>query len=299
MIRIAFVLLLFCGCGNEDVFNAKLRGRTRMATKIWVGTTGAWSTAGNWSPSGVPVVDDDVIFRDNSQSVTTGLDQSALVGALDSLTIESTYTGNIGASGNPLIIDSDFVFNRSGGDEFWLKGDAVGSVVVLETNIAAENVFVVDGAQVRGYVYSGRMTLSATALFSGAITVLSTGGNLVPILIYNSGAESAGLILYDGLVESNTGTITGASFVHGGEFVHNGGTVTSLDCAGGVTYYDNGSILGLTSIGGLLDATRTTATRNITLLIMAGPGEVDFRGSGVLPGTIQRYTNSGILHEDH
>jgi hypothetical protein len=41
-----------------------------MATKLWVGTDsgneGDYSTAANWSPSGVPVATDDVILANSS-----------------------------------------------------------------------------------------------------------------------------------------------------------------------------------------------------------------------------------------
>ena len=36
------------------------------AAKIWIGVSGGlWSVAGNWSPSGVPIAADDVIFNTN------------------------------------------------------------------------------------------------------------------------------------------------------------------------------------------------------------------------------------------
>jgi hypothetical protein len=76
-----------------------------MATKLWVGTDsgneGDYSTAANWSPSGVPVATDDVILANSSQDITAGLDQSAV--ALTSFTVDLSYTGLIGSS------DSDFL----------------------------------------------------------------------------------------------------------------------------------------------------------------------------------------------
>ena len=69
-----------------------------MATKTWLGNDagniGDWDTADNWNPSGVPIAADDVIFANNSQDVLDGLDQSAI--ALATLTIDQSYTGNIG-----------------------------------------------------------------------------------------------------------------------------------------------------------------------------------------------------------
>lgn len=53
-----------------------------------------WSSADNWSGGAVPVANDDVILRDSSTNICWGLDQSAV--ELDSLTIEKSYTGQLG-----------------------------------------------------------------------------------------------------------------------------------------------------------------------------------------------------------
>lgn len=70
------------------------------STLVWVGTDdgneGDWSVAANWTPAKVPVNSDDVYLENSSQSVTAGLDQSAV--ALSTLNIAQSYTGNIGTS---------------------------------------------------------------------------------------------------------------------------------------------------------------------------------------------------------
>ncbi len=53
-----------------------------------------WANVKNWSPTGVPVAADDVVFRDSSSSVLWGLAQSGVT--LASLVIESSFTGYIG-----------------------------------------------------------------------------------------------------------------------------------------------------------------------------------------------------------
>mgnify|MGYP003631227384 CR=1 FL=1 len=62
-----------------------------MATKEWISTDGNWNTAGSWSPSGVPIVGDDVYFVSGSQDVTTGASSSVV---LDSLNFGTKYTGS-------------------------------------------------------------------------------------------------------------------------------------------------------------------------------------------------------------
>ena len=80
-----------------------------MATKFWLGTevshTGDLNRAANWSPTGVPIAADDLVFDGRStQNVTTNLDTFEGVD-LGSLTVWSGYTGTIGSSGStPMIV---------------------------------------------------------------------------------------------------------------------------------------------------------------------------------------------------
>lgn len=53
-----------------------------------------WDNASNWSPSGVPVNGDTVIFQNNNTSCLYGLAQSAVT--LADMTIDMSYTGKIG-----------------------------------------------------------------------------------------------------------------------------------------------------------------------------------------------------------
>lgn len=78
-----------------------------MATKTWTGATDtAWTTSGNWSPSGAPASGDDVIFDGTATGALAGSDQSATT--LNSLTIYSTFGSSspstilIGTNGTPL-----------------------------------------------------------------------------------------------------------------------------------------------------------------------------------------------------
>ena len=81
-----------------------------MATKYWLGTetsyTGNLNRSANWSPVGVPVAGDDLVFDGRStQNVTTNLDTFEGVD-IGSLTVWSGYTGTIGSSGSaPLITE--------------------------------------------------------------------------------------------------------------------------------------------------------------------------------------------------
>ena len=89
-----------------------------MATKYWLGTetsyTGDLNRAANWSPVGVPVAADAVVFDGRStQDVTDNLDVWAATN-LGSLTGWSGYTGDVSSSGSaPLIMQC------SAGTVYW------------------------------------------------------------------------------------------------------------------------------------------------------------------------------------
>lgn len=69
-----------------------------MATRTWVGTTSEnWGTASNWLEGSVPVTGDDVHLLNNAVNVSAGLDQHTVT--LNSLTIDLSYVGTIGAAG--------------------------------------------------------------------------------------------------------------------------------------------------------------------------------------------------------
>lgn len=89
-----------------------------MATKYWIGTNtgdeGDLDVAANWSPVGVPVAADVVVFDGRStQDVTDNLDVWAATD-LGGLTVWSGYTGDISSSGSaPLIMEC------SSGTVYW------------------------------------------------------------------------------------------------------------------------------------------------------------------------------------
>lgn len=76
-----------------------------MGSLQWIGTDsgneGDWATAANWSTGAVPIAGDDVIIANSSQDILTNLDQSAV--ALNSITIDQSYTGLIGTSASDFL----------------------------------------------------------------------------------------------------------------------------------------------------------------------------------------------------
>lgn len=64
-----------------------------MPEKYWIGTDGSWTTAGNWSPSGVPV-DGDTVWITELGSDIDPVDQSSVL--LAALHIHQSFIGSVG-----------------------------------------------------------------------------------------------------------------------------------------------------------------------------------------------------------
>lgn len=77
---------------NESMSGgAKASGTAKKSsTKRWTGASTSWNTAGNWTPSGVPGIEDDVLFSTGSQNCTLNI--AMYIG---SLTSTSGYTGTL------------------------------------------------------------------------------------------------------------------------------------------------------------------------------------------------------------
>jgi len=71
-------------------------GSATLSTSHVVASAGPkdWSTAANWSTGGVPASGDDVVFTNSANPCLYGLSQAGV--ALDSLTVDQTFTGTLG-----------------------------------------------------------------------------------------------------------------------------------------------------------------------------------------------------------
>lgn len=187
-----------------------------MATKKWLGNDagneGDWATAANWSPSGVPVAADDVILANTSQSVTAGLDQSAV--ALTSITIDQSYTGSVGTA------ETDFL-------------QVAASVAVIGQSRSGLGTL----------TGSRRLNLDFGSSTACDIQVYNTSTvaqdiNRTPLRI-KAGNASTDLIIYAGVASvsddtEDTSTI-GDIIVNGGSLtIGSGVTLTSITQSGGV-----------------------------------------------------------------
>lgn len=197
-----------------------------MGDCIWkgddVGNEGNWGIAANWV-GGVPVNGSEIFFRNSSQSVTGGLNQSTVHPG--SMQTARTYTGSIGSSGSPLKLDyiADQLFYEGQGSEAWFEfvnATTETPVKVADTGPGA-NALHLDAA-------AGGIT---PEFLKGVITI-DTGATVKTMRIgyVTSPASDVGLTI--------KGSVTlGPIYQHGGEVTSESGgsALTLYMTAGGFT----------------------------------------------------------------
>ena len=234
-----------------------------MANKLWVGTDsgneGDWDTAANWSPSGVPVATDDVILANSSQDILTGLDQSAV--ALNSITIDQSYTGLIGTS------QSDFL------------------------QIAASTAIIGQSRTTTGTLTgSKRLNLDFGSSTACDIQVYNTARiaqdqNRQPLRIQAVNA-STNLTVFNGQLavsdDNDDSSTLGAVTVNAGTVnIGQGVTLTTLKSAGGTTITQS-SVTTCTVKGGSVNFYDGVSASTITTLTVSDSGIFNHFGSGTI-----------------
>ena len=236
-----------------------------MATKTWIGTDGSWSTAGNWSPSGVPA-DADTVFITSGSDDIDGDNQSAI--ELARLVVGPKFTGKIGTSGTKMQIDAD-VLDFSGAGDTYLDGFYTTTTVQdTGTSATALNLSGATIATLRIVGGKGNVNIASTITLSTTIEMIGANGVTLNIADSTTIGGSATLTMDDGKVELGQAvpTIT----IYGGELeaTLDTGTVTELTSYGGRVRWKptlDCTITTLTLYGGTFDSRdATTATYTIT-----------------------------------
>ncbi|MFN0049115.1 MAG: beta strand repeat-containing protein [Cytophagales bacterium] len=186
---------------------------TNADTITWTNSGGdnVWSNVDNWDSGTVPTSSDDVIF-DNDQNCE--IDESV---SIKSLTIESSYTGNISRSAG---IVSMTILNKLGSVSFDIS--AVSDAVTISSNTNIQD----------GYVNLGVGTIALTNVtISGGVLELPGSSNT-----------------FNGNVIVNNGTLllsnaSGTSNFNGSLFRVGSGIINS-SLSGGFFRTDNSTISG-------------------------------------------------------
>ncbi len=259
----------------------------------------AWDNAKNWSPTGVPVNADDVVFRDSSSSVLWGLAQSAVT--LASLTFEQSYTGYVGLNKRQFV-------TGSGGESATGKAEYREDYLDIGWDACriGENFSIGTAAGSQRLKLDNAKTTggSTTTVFETASASVDTNQPAVRLLfadsaadlLVRSGAGGVGVAVDDAGETSTVGDVsvsdpTTASRVFLGagvtvtNFTQDGGenviraaaTVTAVNCYGGVLNTEGAdwSITTLNAKGGTVYANHTPTGGNAIGTIELDGGTVD------------------------
>ena len=242
-----------------------------MTTKRWIGSVstsaGDYSVAANWSPTNVPVASDDVyISADDSENVTSGLNQSAV--AVDEFRIERGYTGTIASSTGYLRIDPNrVVFEGSGTSYIDTETTAGKDVTVYGAAAAAAGK---RGLYLMGTigvltVNSGKVAFCGLPGESDTVTDVRTSGATADVLM---GVDSThtNIDCLSGTIKTRSANATTDIKLWSGTVTHEGkGAVTNVHIYGG-TFIANGAgtITNLYLRGGIADFSQNAESRTVS-----------------------------------
>lgn len=155
-----------------------------MATKYWDGSTdGDLNTAANYTPSGVPGAGDDLIFDGRTTvDVDGSMDTFATVD-LGSITIQSGYTGDIGAVDAPMEFEVNGTVYIAGTGTYYLQCDAGadtdGDVVKCIINTPTGSVYLSSQAndESNAAVWTKVEVLAGTVYLQGDSEKSNHGGD--------------------------------------------------------------------------------------------------------------------------
>ena len=287
-----------------------------MANKLWVGTNsgnlGDYSVAANWSPSGVPTATDDVYFKDSSQDVLLGLDQSAV--ALTSFNVDKSYTGLMGTSAAYLEIAATTVNigrhdgpggpNGSGLIKLDLGTTTPAAVTVYDLGTPSNSInpallLLANNASTTIIVRKGKVGIAlgvgeTTTIASLKVNYVSSILNDAEIDI-GSGVTLTTFAMIGGKVVALCG---GTSFtVENGQLTTEGsGAITTLNAPGGqVVCNSTGTITAINIDGGEADFTKSQAARTVTTAKIGPKGKIKYDPANVtMTNKIQPFNSSGV-----
>ncbi len=253
-----------------------------MATRIWTGAAddGDYANTANWADGTVPIAGDDVWFNSGDKSVTTNLNQSAVV--LDSFNVTMNYTGLFGTESDFLQVAAPLV--NIGGDvgagsqriNLDLGSSTAATVNITDSNGTSADTdrapirLVYDNAATNVYINGAS---SNVALFdepddtgaSGSINILSgsleIGPNITSYTALNISGSGTTVDLLEPdtaatiTIDDGTVTISGTNAI--AQVDQRGGTVNS-NTTGTITAYN--------LLGGVLDLQQSEQPRTITTL---------------------------------
>lgn len=248
-----------------------------MADKYWVGTDtgneGDYATAANWSPSGVPVANDNV-FITGAQAITSGLDQSAV--ELDDFIVLASMSGAIASVTASLQVDlgntNRFEFGGTGLAFIDVGTAAISPVIV---NTAAANT-----TDPYGLILTGS-ALATIDFRKGSLNLDGATVTTIDQSFTSSQASDTTLLIPSDATVTTLRKTGGSALVEAalttmensaGEATTRGsGAITTMTVDGGNVYPNSsGTITTLNANAGIVDFTRSRTPRTVTTLNLGG-----------------------------
>lgn len=221
-----------------------------MATYYWDGSAADndWSTAANWTAATVPVTGDTAVFDGRTtENCTAGMDQTGV--DLANLVIRNSYSGTIGATLVPLIIECSGTMWIEGSGNYYIQcgndaNDAdvaatyinTGGMVELSSqkNQAAGNVAIWTAV----YIFNGEVTFMGV---TGKPTSAEDGTAFGDLYIYPQKGRRANatVIIGDACYDQANTAL--------GDVIMSEGTLTFYSDLGALTMYNGKATMGGTS----------------------------------------------------
>ena len=266
----------------------------------WLGGSGDWDTASNWSTGSVPGPDNNVFISGSGITVTHSLAVADSVSGITCYTATSDGGPLIAntlslSSGTLSIVDTPFttassitVLTISGGTADFSSGAAISIGTLTESAGTLTGSDTVTGAMLwTGGTISGTGTTDVAN--TGTLTMSGSGSLNLDGALENDGTGSwtgNWTMSMDGGTLTNDGTLTADSgqslYVQGvggvNDFVNNG---TFIQQGGGTTYFTGStSISGPGTVEFGAGTVHDAGTYNVTGTTLIDGGTADFSGSG-------------------
>lgn len=247
-----------------------------MADKRWVSTTGDFSAAASYSPSGVPAVNDSIYADGSSQvDMLSGLTVFTAQN-IARMWLQPPYQGDAGATGNPLNAQIRWLIHQGTGSvHFAQRVNSQGQTHIVVDSPNQQDAFELKSVANTCYLecVNGGVTILDGAGALGGILVGSRTG-IGPFVTIGTGVTAVNFRLSSGIVttKSPVGTAAGGCVIDGGTLIYDAlGTTlwNRLDVTGGTVIYNGNANLSEAIVSsGTLDMTQDSRAKTIAVLIL-------------------------------
>lgn len=247
-----------------------------MADKTWIGTTGDYSAAANWSPANAPVNADNVRIPVGSGTITSGLDQSAVT--LGDFIVEPGYSAAIAsASANLKIVCTRFIYHGTGLAYIDIQGSTIAPQIhaTASAQTGKRGLYLIGSAMTTLNVMSGSVGVAQRFGETSTVATVRCVGSNASVWC---GAGTSLTTFYQDAGNSVIRCAATTVTCHGGTITtQESGAITTLDMdAGTVKPQSTGTITTVTCDGGELDFTGSSAARTVTNLRLNPPGTLKY-----------------------